>query len=371
MAAERGPLEALEAALDPRQPLADGWSVYADALCERGSVLGERLALGLAQARAESVAQRSALEREIASFERRHAKALWGPRWLEAERAPDFAERLSIVRVHGQIVEAHIYCRSARPYEEVEVLLNLLNQTPIARALQVLGLHRRCSVSVAAGLAIAMSRAAEFQSLRGLVVDNHREPTANPSARLSGLGLPERPSSIDRMDIRALLEAWPKLRWLSIAGIEHTRRLESASLEELEIVGCRVRDSLGSMRLSALRSLHYGGYTTTPFWTTARLGQLRSLSLQIYDRANRQRVGGFEQFIDFVLAEPLPESVRELGLANSQLQGPAVRRLVRERAHFQRFDRLDLSRNRIDRMSVDLLRWALPRVEIGEQFPEA
>jgi len=233
--------EALELAIaqDPTQ--LDNWAVYADFLQEREPLVGERLGLGLALARAESPAQRSSLEAKIAQFERAHARELLGVSLASSDISGGLTGVVEFERRLGMIVGATLH----EPRSDIvkfDTLVRALLNSPVARLL----LELRIIVQVetlAYGRIVDMLATRRHPALRELVLGDPRSYVKTTAQRLPSL--------------QTLLDTMPSLERLELHG-PLTGAISHPRLRELKL-GWPVRSPRlkpWTWRLPALETLH-------------------------------------------------------------------------------------------------------------------
>lgn len=320
----------------------DNWAVYADWLQHVEPLMGERVMLGLALARATVGAERTQLEARIAQIEKKHAPELFGAALPPALRGPKSRDVVELERQFGMIIGAAL----RRPRYEVvklETLLEALLTAPLARPLLHLSIDVRAELPTFP-LAVRTFVARHHPHLRRLKLG-----ADHGYATRTELRLPR---------IQALLERTPKLERLELYG-QFLGNAVHPCLRELKLG--RAHESpkwtISRWQLPALEVLHV--YDPGPVnWSQLKLPRLRRLLIECE--------GDVE--VDGLARAPVLRQLESLVLVGSELTEVGAARIL---AHAQRYavlPRFVVLDHELEGETVAALQRSLPNILLRPQL---
>ncbi|PRQ03109.1 hypothetical protein [Enhygromyxa salina] len=258
--------EPLERAIarDPSQ--LDHWAVYSDFLQGVEPLLGQRLAMGLALAGAESDAKREMLQMGIAQLEEHRARELLGATLAGALGEYRFENVIELDRQFGMIIGARIHDRGG-DIVKYDALVRALLELPLARVLVDFHVYSHVDTIV------------------HLRATQHLLAQRRPTIRRLTLGTSHRDRmtyELPMLPIQALLDQLPALERLEL----HTSLVGAAThagLRELKLGGGEYGDrpcKLVDFRLPSLETLHLlGPYRID--WPKVLLPRARALIARV------------------------------------------------------------------------------------------
>jgi hypothetical protein len=313
----------------------DNWAVYADWLQHIEPLIGERVMLGLALARAAVDAERTQLEARIAQIEKKHAHELFGAALTPALRGPKSRDVVELERQFGMIIGAAL----VEPRYEVvklETLLDVLLAGPVARLLLHLSIDVRAEAPTFP-LAVRTFVARHHPHLRRLKLGaDHGYATTTER-------LPK---------IQALLERTPKL-------------------ERLELYG----QFLGDAVHPCLRELKLGRAHQSPKWTISRW-QLPALEvLHVYDPGlvnwSQVKLPRLRQLliecegdveVELLARAPVLRQLESLVLVESELTEVGAARILAHAERYAVLPRFVVLDHELDDENVAALQRSLPNL---------
>lgn len=313
----------------------DNWAVYADWLQAIEPPLGERVALGLALARAGSKAARMQIEARCDELERK----LLGPTLAGLMGERKFDGVIELERQFGMIVQAKLW----DPENEIlkfDTLVAALLDSPLARVLLDLrvdiGLRRRSLARV-----VELFVACQRPHLRRLCLGVERNHGGAVDMELPG--------------ITKVLERAPMLERLELHGAfygdaKHERLRELKLHRPVNALAV----SLPSWRLPALHTLHLIEPGAVD-WHLVELPKLRQLLVEWPDCGDR--------LVARLARAPLLERLESLMLTQTALTADGVHTLL-DATSFAKVGRLVLLDVDIDRDDIARLHRRFPNLVV-------
>jgi predicted DNA-binding WGR domain protein len=338
-ALERG--EPLEVTISKDPSNLDNWAVYADFLQEFEPLLGERIALGLALARAASEDARARLQASIDELERNRARDLFGVTLAGALEQSYVAPLLEFERRFGMIIGARIR-DEGRETVRYDALVRALLELPLARIL--VELHVDPHVGTLSHMQVTeMLMARPRPTLRRLTLG-----CADSDRMSCRLPLPT---------LQTLLDRLPALERLELHG-PFAGPADNATLREFKF-GPRLgapRVQLTSWRLPRLETLHLCDPGQVD-WSRVELPRLERLLIDWMGQGDR--------LVARLARAPLLRQLRSLVLVGSDLSGEGVQTMLDHAEAFAGVPHIVILDVFADREDADRLRRRLPNVVLG------
>lgn len=362
---ERGELldrgETLEADLAASLDDPERWLVYADFLQQIDPLLGERLALGLAQRRSRDPELRAQLEARARTLEREHGRELLGPTLHSALANAKLAGSVELERRDGLILGARLRDVDGRP-QYLSNLIEALLALPAARLLQTLVIHcyRQDRLVDALGQLIAAPR----PTLRALVVDG----TGEASHPLSSPRLPRPPWRRDHPlpTPAQLLAGLPALETLGLYGDFDLGELAHPQLRELNLWHPGVSHQKPwrptSWALPELHSLRLLESEARVRWTPEGLAKLRRLLVDANDH-------GVAELRRLASCPELVERLEILVVTRSHIHDAQLPRLLELAPRFSGLRRLVLHDVVFGQAASEALQATLPAARVRPWLP--